>query len=130
MTSKNVDFGLLLLRVTFGVLTILHGFYHLKTGLTGVRMMLGAMDLPELLAYGVLVGELLAPMLILLGYYTRLASVIAVINFVMTIVLAHSADIFRLTPYGGWAIELNVLYLVLPLTLIFTGAGKYAINKY
>lgn len=129
MNRKNIDFGLLVLRITFAILTIMHGWFHLTTGTERVRGMLSSMELPEVLAYGVLIGELVAPVLILVGYYTRWASVIAVINFIATIAIGHPAEIFKLTPTGGSAIELNLLYMVIPLALIFTGAGKYAINK-
>lgn len=129
MKKKNIDLGLLILRITFAVLTLMHGWFHLTTGVEAVRGMLASMGLPEVLAYGVLIGELVAPLLILVGYYTRWASAVAVINFITTIAIAHTAEIFKLTPYGGSAIELNLLYMVIPLALIFTGAGKYAINK-
>lgn len=128
MNSKNIDLGLLILRISFAILTLFHGVYHISTGLVAVKSMLVAYHLPEFLSYGVIVGEVIAPLLILLGYYARVASAIAVFNFMLTIPLGHMAEIFQLTPYGGWAIELNILYLTLPLVILFTGAGKYALN--
>lgn len=127
---RNIDVGLLILRFTFALLTLLHGWYHLSTGLAAVKEMLHTINMPEFLAYGVLVGEIIAPLLILIGWQTRLASVMAVFNFLMTILIAHTAELFSLTPYGGWALELNILYMVIPLALIFTGAGKYALDRH
>lgn len=92
--------------------------------------MLEGMGLPGFIAYGAVLGELVASIMIICGIWTRLASVIFVINMIVAIAMAHSSQIFMVDPNtGGWAIELPMLYLMGAVVLCFTGAGKYAITK-
>lgn len=125
--KKNTDLGLLILRISIGLLMLLHGIAKLK-GVTGIEEMLSNAGLPAFLAYGVYITEIVAPVLILVGYRTRLASAVYIVGVLFAIFLAHSGDIFSLSPHGGWGIELLGLYLFGSLTLFFSGAGKIAIS--
>ena len=125
--KKNTDVGLLILRIAIGLLMLLHGIGKLN-GLDFIQGMLTEKGLPAFIAYGVLIGEILAPLAILIGFRTRIASVVYFVNCLVAILLVHSNDIFALNKHGGWAIELLGLYLLGSLALFFTGAGKYAVS--
>lgn len=126
--KKNTDAGLLVTRLSIGVLMLLHGLAKLIGGIGFIKGMIAQLGLPEFLAYGVLVGEILAPIAVIIGIRTRLASAIFAINCLVAIFMAHSNDIFSLGKHGGWAIELLGLYLLGAIALFFTGGGKYAIS--
>jgi len=126
--NRNNDTGLLILRLTIGVLMLFHGIAKLIHGLSGIESILAANGLPPFLSYGVYVGEIIIPLFIVVGYKTRIASAVLVINMLFALLLVHSNDILSLSKTGGWAVELIALYLFGAVTLFFTGAGKYAIS--
>lgn len=89
---------------------------------------LAGIGLPTLIAYGVYLGEVVAPLMIILGVYTRLGGLIIVINMVFAIMLAHTGDVFSLTDHGGWRLELQGFYLFCGLAVMFLGSGKLALR--
>ncbi|MCP4552192.1 MAG: DoxX family protein [Bacteroidetes bacterium] len=123
--SKNIDLGLLILRIAVGALMLLHGIAKLK-GVSFIEGMLDRNGLPAFLAYGVYVTEIIAPLLIIIGFRTRLASAAYVFGVLFAVFLVHSGDIFTLNAHGGWGIELLGLYLLGAIALFFTGSGKIA----
>ncbi|MEO7978288.1 DoxX family protein [Flavobacterium sp.] len=126
---KNNDLGLLILRVTIGVLMLLHGIPKLSAGLDFIKSMLVEKGLPGFIAYGVLIGEILAPLVILIGFRTRIAAAVYAFNCLVAILLVHSSELFSMGEHGGWALELIGLYFFGSLALFFTGGGNIAISK-
>ncbi len=108
---------------------LLHGIAKLVHGLDFIKGMLGSMGLPSFIAYGVLVGEVLAPIAIIAGFRTRIAAAIFAFNCIVAIAMAHAGQLFSMSEHGGWAVELLGLYLFGAVALFFTGAGKYAISS-
>lgn len=129
LLDRKIDLGLLILRLGLGVMMLLHGVAKISNGLGGIEAVLAAQNLSSWIAYGVYVGEIIAPLFMIVGYYTRLASLVFVVNMIVAVALVHPNDIFVLTNTGGWAIEMQGLYILGALTLVFTGAGKYAISS-
>ncbi len=123
------DIGKLILRITLGGLMLLHGIAKVIGGVAGVEKMLGGVGLPAALALGVYVGEVLAPLLVLLGFYARVGAGIIVINMLFAVLLAHRGDLFSLTRTGGWALELQAFFLLTALALAFMGPGRFGINR-
>ena len=123
-------FGKLLVRLTVGGLLLFHGVAKIlhPDSLGFISKMLEGAGLPGDLAYGVYVGEIIAPLMIVLGVYCRPGGLVAAVNMLVAIWLAHSADIFSLGEHGGWALELQGLYLFCSLALVFLGSGRYAIK--
>ena len=123
-------FGKLIIRLSVGILILFHGaakMLHPDT-LGFIRSMLEGAGLPDALAYGVYVGEIIAPLMIVLGVYCRLGALVVVVNMLFAIWLAHADDIFSLTDHGGWALELQGFYLFTALALVFLGSGRYAVK--
>ncbi|MGH1386430.1 DoxX family protein [Kordia sp.] len=125
--NKNTDLGLLILRIAIGVLMLLHGIAKLK-GVSFIEGMLEGKGLPSFMAYGVYITEIIMPILIIIGFRTRLASAGFAFGVLFAIFLVHSGDIFTLTQHGGWGIELLGLYLFGAIALFFTGGGKLAMS--
>lgn len=127
---KNDALGKLILRLTVGVLMLFHGVHKLydpgSVGFIGGK--LSEAGLPSALAYGVYLGEVVAPLMIILGFWCRLGGVIAVGNMLVAIGLMHMGDIFALTDHGGWRLELQGFYLFGALAIVFLGSGRYAIK--
>ncbi|KGN74703.1 DoxX family protein [Porphyromonas gulae] len=126
--DKNKELGILILRFSLGLMMLLHGIAKITGGIDTIQGMLTSKGLPPFIAYGVYIGEVIAPLLLVLGVRTRLAALAFVFNCVAIIWLGgHS--IVSLTQYGGWAAELPGLFLFGALALFFTGGGKYAVSS-
>ncbi len=129
LLERNTDVGLFILRLGLGVLMLLHGISKLMHGADGIEQMLSGMGIPVFVAYGVYIGEVIAPIFIIAGFATRIAAVVMAFNMIVAIAMAHSADVFSLSETGGWMIELPALYFFGAVALMFTGAGKYAVSN-
>ena len=123
------DLGKLILRLTLGVLMLLHGIAKIGAGTAGIEKMLASAALPGFFALGVYVGEVLAPILVLLGFYARVGAALIVVNMLFAILLAHRADLLVLTRTGGWALELQAFFLFTALALALMGPGRFGINR-
>jgi putative oxidoreductase len=129
MTGTNADLGRLLLRITLGGCMLLHGIAKLQGGIEGVMQGVTANGLPSFVAYGVYVGEIVAPLLLIIGWYSRVGGVLIAINMLFAIGLSHRADLFKLGEHGGWALELQGMYLITAIALALMGPGRFSINN-
>src|SRR4051812_35265061 len=68
------DIGRLILRLAVGGLLLLHGEHKLMNGIATIRELVVHKGLPEALAYGVYLGEVVGPILILLGLFARVGA--------------------------------------------------------
>ena len=128
LAPSDEDIGKLVLRLTLGVLLLLHGMHKLSHGVTEIAGMLRGAHLPEALAYGAYIGEVLAPILLIAGAWTRLAAAVVVVNMLVAIGLAHAAQLLTLGPQGGWALELQGFYLFSALAIALMGAGRLSVG--
>ncbi|MEO1495638.1 MAG: DoxX family protein [Planctomycetota bacterium] len=122
------DAGKLLLRLTIGGLMLFHGVNKLTSGIEGVTAMVTAQGMPPAVAYGVYVGEVLAPLLVVIGLFTRLSAAVMAFNMVVATLLAHPGDLLKLNEYGGWAVELQALYLFGAASIALLGAGHWSVD--
>lgn len=125
---KNLDLGLLILRLSVGVLMLLHGFGKLNGGLTFIQGMVIDKGLPGFIAYGAIIGEIVAPLALIIGFRSRLAAIVLAFNCLVAVLMVHSGDVFTLTQTGGWAIELLGLYFFGSIAIFFAGAGRFAVS--
>jgi putative oxidoreductase len=122
------DAGKLLLRAVLAILLLFHGVSKLSGGIGFITGMLQGLGLPAFLGYGVYIGEVVAPLLILVGLYTRPAALVVAINMVVALLLAHTGQFFTLSDTGGWALELQGMYLGGALAVALLGAGRYSLG--
>ena len=124
------DAGKLVLRLSLGIMILLHGLAKVSgDGVGGISGMLQGVGLPSTLAYGAYIGEVLAPLLVILGFYARVGAALIVVNMLFAIYLAHRDDVFMLTKQGGWALELQGMFLFTALALALIGPGRYGVNR-
>ena len=130
MKRKNNDLGLLILRISIGFLMLFHGIAKFNIGgmMNLIQKMLTDIGIPGFISYGVFIGEIVAPVAMIAGFRTRIASIVFAVNCLVIIFLVRAPDFFKLDDFGGWALEVIGLYLLGSVALFFTGAGKYAIS--
>ena len=123
------DGGKLVLRLTIGILILLHGIDKLQSGVGPIAGMLTTSGLPAALAYMVFVGEILAPLGLILGVFTRISALVLVVNMLFAIGLAHMEQLYTLTKSGGWGIELQALFLFGALAIVLLGPGRFSLQS-
>jgi putative oxidoreductase len=107
---------------------ILHGISKIMSGPASV---LGAVDkagLPQPVAYLVYVGEVLAPLLVIVGFWTRPAALVIAVNMIFAVSLVHTSQLFTLAKTGGWALELQGMYFFTAVAIALLGAGRYSVG--
>lgn len=128
--KTHPDAGLLVLRLGLGALMLFHGIYKATHGVAWIAGPLAKHGLPAWLMYGVYIAEILAPVLLIFGLWTRIAGLIIAFDMVMAIYLARAGDIGKVNPMGGsWAIEVEVAFLTMALALALAGGGRYGLTK-
>lgn len=122
-TSTNASIGILILRIGFGVLLLTHGYPKF------MKILDGDMQFGDPLGLGAGVSlvlaafaEFLCSILVILGVYTRLATIPIIINMATAAIIVHAAD-----PFGTK--EKALLFLVAFIAILFTGAGKYSVDR-
>jgi len=123
------DTGKLILRVSLGILILFHGMDKIVHGIGPIQGMVTGKGLPALLAYGVYLGKVLGPVLLVPGFHARIGAGLIAINMVIAILLAHTGDLLSLSPHGGWRLELQGMYLVTALALVCLGPGRFSLNQ-
>ena len=124
----HIDLAKLILRLTCGGLLILHGSNSAIHGIEHIKDMVRNAGLPEFISYGNLVGEVIAPFFMIIGYKTRIAALVLAFNMLMSVLIAHQDIMFSRNDFGGWMIELNVFYFMTALAVFFAGAGRYSLS--
>jgi putative oxidoreductase len=128
-STPLADTGKLVLRLTLGILILFHGMDKLMHGIGPIEAMVTGRALPGFLAYGVYLGEVLGPLLLVLGFYARVGAGLIAINMIIAILLAHTGDLLSLSQHGGWRLELQGMFLSTALALVFLGPGRFSVNN-
>ena len=124
----RADLGKLVLRLALGLLILLHGIAKLRGGLGWVEQQVVAHGLPGVVAYGVLVGEVLAPLMLLAGFYARIGGLLVAINMLVALALVHMGQLGQLNEQGGWSLVLQGMYLAAAVAIALLGPGRYGVN--
>jgi len=129
MKNISTDLGKLLLRLGTGGLMLFHGINKVTYGFDGIKGLLVNKAVPEILWVGAFIGEVIAPIFIILGFMTRISSLLIFITMIFSIFLAFYPNIFNLGKGGAPIIELNLLYTFSSLTIFLIGSGKFSIYR-
>ncbi len=114
--------GVLLLRFTVAGLMLFHGVSKLIGGIGPIEGMLASRGYPGWLAFGVFIGEVIAPIFVILGIQVRVAALIMVVNMIVAVALAHPKQLLSIGPQGGYALELQAFFLFTSLAVaLLTG---------
>lgn len=123
MIKLNHHLGLLIFRVGLSAMMLVHGIPKIN------RLFEDTIEFADPFGLGAtislilaLLGEVVAPILIIIGFKTRLAAIPALITMIVAAFIIHASD-----PYGNK--EMALLYGLGFLTILIAGPGKYSLDK-
>lgn len=128
--SKHADLGLLLFRLSIGLMLSLgHGWTKLPP--EGIERFAGNLaklniPVPTFSAWMAMLAEFAGGLLVALGLLTRPAAALIAITMVVAVFTAHSSD--PIVSQGGPSKEMALLYLTAAVLLLFTGSGRYGVD--
>lgn len=126
----NESTGKLILRITLGVLILLHGISKLTNGIGWLDGALASAGLPGFFKYGVYIGEIVAPLAVIAGYYSRIGAWLIAVDMLFALGLVHGSELFAIDPQsGGFALETQYLFFFPAIALALIGPGRYAVNQ-
>jgi putative oxidoreductase len=124
------DLGKLILRLAIGGLLLFHGIFKIQHGIDWLGGMVAAKGLPDFVKYGVYIGEVVGPALVILGLFSRFGGLAIAINMGMAIFLARMGDAGNLNPKsGGYALEGELLFLLGGLAILLMGSGRFGLRR-
>jgi putative oxidoreductase len=127
--TKWAPYGALLLRISMGVLFILHGLY-LKVflfGMAGVAKYFASMGLPEWFAWAVMLYETIGGLALILGVYARWVAVLLGVHLLFAAYLGHGTHGWIFTAKGG-GYEYPVFWAIACFALALLGSGARALK--
>ena len=123
MKKISIDFGLLLMRAFFSLGMMTHGYGKFLKVIQGDFEFGDPIGIgPKLSLILTVIAEFIAPILIILGWKTRMAILFPTITMIVAFFIVHDGDPFSRK-------EKAFVYLIAFLTLYFTGPGKYSLDK-
>lgn len=128
--GQHLEWALLPLRITVGVIMFDSGFGKWRRGISGTGEWLAGMGfpMPQALARFVATVELIGGLLLIFGLFTHLAALVIAGNMAA----AAGTQKFKLNaPFQGGDVqgyELDVLLVAAALTLAIGGAGPLALD--
>ncbi|NTU97132.1 MAG: DoxX family protein [Chlorobiaceae bacterium] len=126
---NNSDLGKLLLRVPVGGLMLLHGLNKLQTGYGFIAGLLQKAHLPTWISHGIIIVEIVAPILIVVGIFTRPAAFLQAFGMAMAVYLVHRGQLYAFGEHGAYALEIQALYFFGALSVMFLGAGRFSASR-
>lgn len=129
MTRTPADYAALLLRISLGVMFLAHGLLLKVLTFTpsGTAAYFESIGYPGLLAYLVILAEIVGGLMLIAGAYVRVVS-LALVPVLIGATLEHvSAGWIFTAQGGGW--EFPVFWTVTLLVQALLGAGAYAVAE-
>jgi|SRR5690606_2959748 len=123
MKKNLTDLALLILRLGVSVLLLTHGIPKINMLFASPIKFadpIGIGEMPSLVL--ALIGEVVAPLLIIIGFKTKLAAIPAAITMGVAAFVVHANDNIATK-------EKALLFLICFVALMFAGAGKYSVDK-
>lgn len=129
------DWASLLLRLVFGGYMLAHGWPKVVRILDGNFTWVDPLGIGEPASLvGTAIGEALCPALVVVGLFTRLACVPAILTMVIGLVLQHGSDPWIvwhdpiLHTGGGLSKEQPILFAGAFLAILVLGPGRFSLD--
>lgn len=127
-THTSPSNGIFILRLSLGVILLAHGLLKLLVfTIPGTVAYFGSLGMPAIVAYLVIFGEIVGGAALIMGVYARMTALLS-LPILVGATWAHINNGWLFSNQGGgW--EFPVLLIVVALTIISEGPGRYAVGK-
>jgi putative oxidoreductase len=123
MKKNFPNLALLILRVGASGLMLTHGIPKINMLFASPIQFADPFGLgPTLSLILALIGEVVAPIFIILGFQTRIAAIPVAITMAVAAFMIHANDAFSVK-------EKALLFLICFIAIFLAGPGKYSIDK-
>ena len=126
--ERLADLGKLVLRVSVAVLILLHGIAKIRHGLGDVADAMVRLHLPVWVGNLIYVGEVLAPLMMIVGFWTRPAAAMVAATMLVALVAGHPREVFVMTNHGGLLLEVQWMFMLAAAAAALLGAGRYSLG--
>lgn len=117
------NFGLLFLRVSLSGLMLVHGIPKLLNLLSGDLAFSDPFGLGSTISLILaILGEFVFPILIIIGFKTRLSAIPVLLTMAVAAFMHHANDPFSIK-------EKALLFLIGFISIALLGPGKYSVDK-
>ena len=124
MKTNSLNFGLLLFRVSISAAMLTHGYGKFMKVLAGDFSFADPIGIgPTASLILCAIAEFIAPLILIVGWKTRLFAIISVINMLVAFIISHDGDPFAKK-------EKAFIYLIAFVFICFSGAGKHSVDKH
>ncbi len=132
--KRGREYGITVLRVTLGVVFLMHGylggFVFTPSGVAAFNASKG-IPLPTVTAWVIILGHFLGGASLVLGYLTRLGALIHVVIMGGAVLFVHLREGFFLHGleggrYGGY--EYSLVLLMASVAILLLGSGPLALE--
>ena len=127
LTKRRHNAGLLLLRVTVGGLMLFHGVHKVQNGIGWLPTALTERGLPEFLAPGIYLGEVVAPLLLIIGWFARASGLLIAVTMALAVYIKHPDAWMTIGRHGQWGIELQWMFGACAVAAALLGPGQWRI---
>lgn len=121
MKTNHTDLALLLLRLSFGGFILTHGIPKLN-------MLSDPSNFPDPIGVGsmvslilAIIGEVIAPILIIIGFKTKWATIPTIITMAVAAFIIHAKDNLATKEHA-------LLFFFVFVAIFLAGAGKYSVD--
>lgn len=129
MGQARDDLGKLVLRLSVGGMLLTHGITKALNGIDFVQGQLAESGLPAFIAYGAFVGEIVAPLALIAGLFSRPAGIVIAVNMALAVYLAKPDALVMISGGGAWGIEVEALFGLGGIAVALLGAGRFSVSK-
>jgi putative oxidoreductase len=127
MKAKN-EIGTLILRVTLGALFLIHGVVKFQGGIENIEGWFSSIGLPGFMAYGVALLEIIGGIALIIGFATRIVSVLFALLMIGAILKVKlSVGLLGNGQMAGY--ELDLAFLAMAAYLAISGSKFLSINQ-
>ncbi|MEN6371532.1 MAG: DoxX family protein [Armatimonadota bacterium] len=121
------------IRLVLGIIFMAHGAQKLfglfgGGGISGTTQFMQSLSipLPAFSAWIVALVEFLGGLFLVIGLFTRIVSVLIIIDMVVAVALIHGRKGFFA---GGGGFEYNLALIAMALSLVLSGPGAFALYR-
>jgi len=123
MNKNFTDLALLILRISSGGLMLTHGIPKINMLFASPIQFADPFGFgPTLSLIFALIGEVVAPILIIIGFKTKIATIPSIITMFVAAFIVHANDDLGTK-------EKALLFLASFVVILLAGAGKYSIDR-